>query len=83
MPTAQCHLPAPVIAYRVVGSPEPASGRRRPGARCYQEPPPPPPPPPPEKPPPEKPLDPLDDGADVRVPALVTAKPSIALENSA
>ena len=32
MPTAQCHLPAPLIAYRVVGSPEPPSGRRRPGA---------------------------------------------------
>ena len=49
----------------------------------YQEPPPPPPPPPPEKPPPLKPLDPLDAGDDVSVPALVTANPSIALENTA
>ena len=49
----------------------------------YQEPPPPPPPPPPEKPPPLNPLEPLDAGDDVSVPALVTAKPSIALENTA
>jgi hypothetical protein len=47
----------------------------------HQEPPPPPPPPPPEKPPPENPLDPDVDGAEVRVPALLTLKLVIALEN--
>src|SRR5207245_2830591 len=51
--------------------------------RAYQEPPPPPPPPPPEKPPPLNPLEPLDAGADVSVPALVTANPSMALEKIA
>jgi hypothetical protein len=60
----------------------PAPPGRLPRA-IHQEPPPPPPPPPPENPPPLNPLEPLDAGDDVSVPALVTANPSIAFENTA
>ena len=56
-------------------------GNRCPRTRRHQDPPPPPPPPPPENPPPEKPLEPEVEGADVSVPALLTLKLSIALEN--